>query len=86
MNTLLLITVVTLVYNIINIVYSYNNYKKGTLSNTALTSLVFSFLLYIVVIVYYVKGSLPSGQVICWAVAYLIAYMINKTKQNKTEN
>lgn len=72
---------IAIIYNVINIAYSYNQHKKGTLSNLALVNLVFSFLFYIVVIVYNINHSWGMLPIPCWIVAYLIVYFINKSKQ-----
>ncbi len=81
MKTLLIMIVGTIIFNVIDVTYTYKRYKNGTLTDNVLANLIFSFLLYIDIIIYYFTGSLFVGLVVCWVGSYLIVYVINRMKR-----
>ena len=73
---------IVIVYNIINIAYSYYRYKKNSLSKWVVENLIFSFLMYINLLINQIGGyensSIYLGTAACWLAAYAIVYVRKK--------
>lgn len=77
-----LLFIIVIIYNIINIAYSYYRYREKSLSKGVIANLIFSFLMYINLLVNQIIGYESStfslGIAICWLVAYAIVYVGKK--------
>ncbi len=73
---------IVIVYNVINIAYSYYRYKKNELSQWVVENLIFSFLMYINLLINQIVGcensSIYLGTAVCWLVAYAIVHVSKK--------
>lgn len=77
-----LLFIIIIVYNIMNIAYSNYRYREKSLSKGAIANLIFSFLLYIDLLINKISGfnsnTFVLGIAICWLVAYAIVYVSKK--------
>lgn len=73
---------IVIVYNILNIAFAYYRRKEHALSGGVLVNLIFSFLLYGVLLINRIAGYKSStfvlGIAVCWIISYIIVYARNK--------
>lgn len=71
-----------MIYNLVNILFSYIRYKKNSLTKRTMANLLFSFLLYADIFVSlhieHNSSCFTLGIAICWLVSYIVVSVAAK--------